>query len=274
MYYTTFSVAAFIFSVVMWIVGAVILNSSKQNGKGNDIWGWSCKENVRRAQLFQQDVSYSLICRLQNWSLVCCIIEVVIELLTLLIYGVTFYRYYTKRKLRKTMAMRDRARSDLYLAQLRAQSAPNTPGFPMSPGLLSPRDGGWAPPQGYDDYNADKKAKKASEAGFTIEEEGVQYATVPARKIKTPAPFTLQAPPLAKKKNPGVDSTPTSPAPMTPAQNSQMSKAMDARRQSHVPAAPGEMQYGSVAIPGAYTPLSPAAPGNTANVAGFNFNAH
>jgi hypothetical protein len=63
-YYTTFSVAFFIFSIVMWIVGAVILNQSKSNGNGQDLWGWSCKDN-RRKSLFQNDVSYNLICRLQ-----------------------------------------------------------------------------------------------------------------------------------------------------------------------------------------------------------------
>jgi hypothetical protein len=64
LYYTTFSVAIFIFSIIMWIVGAVVLNQSKNNGNGNDIWGWSCKDN-RRSQLFQEDVSYNLVCRLQ-----------------------------------------------------------------------------------------------------------------------------------------------------------------------------------------------------------------
>ena len=66
----------------------------------------------------------------------CCIIEVVVELLCVIIYGIVFYRFYSKRKLRKSMANRDRARSDLYLAQLRSQSAPNTPGLrgPLSPG--------------------------------------------------------------------------------------------------------------------------------------------
>src|SRR5438876_94926 len=49
-------------------------------------------------------------------------------------YAIVFYRSYSKEKLRKSMYLRDKARSDLYLAQLRTQSAPNTPGFgPMSP---------------------------------------------------------------------------------------------------------------------------------------------
>src|ERR1700759_3502288 len=131
-YYTTFAVGFFIFSIVMWGVGAAVLNQSKVNGNGQDIWGWSCKDNTRKA-LFQDDVSYDLICRLQNWSLVCCIIEVVVEVFTIAVYGIVFYRFYSKRKLRKSMAVRDKARSDMYLAQLRSQSAPNTPGGPLSP---------------------------------------------------------------------------------------------------------------------------------------------
>lgn len=63
-YYTVFAVAFFVFSIVMWAIGAGVLNQAKANGNGQDLWGWSCKDNKRR-QLFQDDVSYSLICRLQ-----------------------------------------------------------------------------------------------------------------------------------------------------------------------------------------------------------------
>jgi len=63
-YYTTFAVAFFIFSIVMWAVGAAILNSSKASGGGQDMWGWACKDNKRR-ELFEQEVSYALVCRLQ-----------------------------------------------------------------------------------------------------------------------------------------------------------------------------------------------------------------
>jgi predicted permease len=63
-YYTTFAVFFFVFSIVMWGVGAAVLNQSRVNGNGQDIWGWSCKDNTRRA-LFQNDIGYALICRLQ-----------------------------------------------------------------------------------------------------------------------------------------------------------------------------------------------------------------
>ena len=63
-YYTFFSIAFFMFSVVMWSIGVAVLNSSKQNGNGKDMWGWSCKDGKRK-DVFQQDIDYALICRLQ-----------------------------------------------------------------------------------------------------------------------------------------------------------------------------------------------------------------
>ncbi len=63
-YYTVFAIGFFIFSIVMWAIGAALLNRSKQNGNGQDMWGWSCKDGKRKT-LFQDDVDYALICRLQ-----------------------------------------------------------------------------------------------------------------------------------------------------------------------------------------------------------------
>ncbi|PSE33093.1 hypothetical protein C7G84_19330, partial [Acinetobacter baumannii] len=142
-YYTLFAVGWFIFSMVMWVVAAGVLQYSKSNSNNQDMWGWDCVQN-HRSELFQDKVDYALVCRLQNWALICIIIEIVIEVISITLYSVVFYRYYTKRRLTKSMDMRDRARSDLYLAQLRSQSAPNTPGFgPKSPAFsqyaMSPR---------------------------------------------------------------------------------------------------------------------------------------
>lgn len=62
-YYTLLAVAFFIFSVVMWGIAAGILQGSKSNSNNKDIWGWSCVDNKRK-QLFQEEVDYELICRL------------------------------------------------------------------------------------------------------------------------------------------------------------------------------------------------------------------
>jgi len=261
-YYTIFTVSFFIFSIIMWAIGAAVLNQSKLRNHNKDMWGWSCVDNTRR-HLFEDDVAYSLVCRLQNWSLVCAIIEIVIEVLCIIIYAFVFYRFWSKRKLRKSMAQRDRARSDLYLAQLRSQSAPNTPGF----GPLSPRSGGWKPPPGHPMY-VDPHA--AAEAG---ESNNVQYAYT--REIAQPQPFALQMPPIKvtsatpKLEQDGFDAPRTktlspSPPPTTAAE----------RRNEHVSAAPGEQTYAAVPIPGAYTPLvSPSYPPPQQPAPGFDFGS-
>ncbi|KAF2749461.1 hypothetical protein M011DRAFT_398901 [Sporormia fimetaria CBS 119925] len=259
-YYTVFAVGFFIFSIVMWAVGAALFNQSKAQGEGKDMWGWSCLDNQRR-HLFENDVDYALSCRLQNWALVCCIIEVVIEMLCIAIYGIVFYRFWSKRKLRKSMAVRDKARSDLYLAQLRSQSAPNTPGL----GPLSPRSGGWKPPPGHSAY---VDPHSAAENG---QSDNVQFA----REIVQPQPFSLKAPPIKitgatpKLSQDGFDSpdrarTVSPPLP---------SPGFQERQNDHVGAAPGEQQYASVPIPGAYTPLaSPSYPPQPApSSQGFDF---
>lgn len=214
----------------------------------------------------------------QNWSLVCCIIEVVVEVLTILVYGVTFYRYYSKRRLRKSMARRDTARSDLYLAQLRSQSAPNTPGF----GPLSPRSGGWIPPQGHQSYNAMRSNSLVKEADGSTEsdDEAVQYAMVPPpRTFSSPKPFSLQPPPIKiQSATPRMNSDGFSPVGMMAPSPPNSPPPVQEVFNEHAPVAQGETQYASVAIPGSYTsPLnSPGfTPSHTTSqgpeMAGFDF---
>lgn len=63
-YYTTFSVCFFAFSLIMWVVAAALYQSEKAKGNGKDLWGWSCKQNPRE-KLFHNDIDYALLCRLQ-----------------------------------------------------------------------------------------------------------------------------------------------------------------------------------------------------------------
>lgn len=246
-YYTAFACMFFVFSIVMWGIGAGVLQGAKNNSNGKDMWGWSCVDNTRK-QLFQNEVSYDLICRLQNWSLVCCIIEVVVETITIAVYGIVFYRFYSKRKLRQSMATRDRARSDLYLAQLRSQSAPNTPGFAPP---MSARDGGWRPPV---DYYVNGGAA----------EDGMQYAN---DTKNGPQPFQLQAPPIRvqgatpKQQQMGFEPIQTNvrertPSPPEDQRSPLIAEAPREQVQEHFAAAPGEQVYDAVPIPGAYQPAT------------------
>src|SRR3569833_2790108 len=184
----------------------------------------------------------------QNWSLICIIIEVVVEVISITLYSIVFYRYYSKRKLHKSKDMRDKARSDLYLAQLRTQSAPNTPGFgPKSPAFsqyaMSPR----FPPQTYRSLG-DIEESSPFTPGGRVPEPVSNFAGGPKPAEK---PFKLQAPPTkAPSATPKLGSaafqaaTSSTPPPASPSPAQNINE--------HGPVAPGEMQYESVPIPGAY----------------------
>jgi hypothetical protein len=137
------------------------------------------------------------------------------------------------------MDIRDKARTDLYLAQLRTQSAPNTPGLPPTPGF--PTTPGFSPrfPPSADPHSQ-------AEEGY-----GSQFATKP-QSFSQPKPFTLQPPPIKVQ-----SATPQLPQ-----------GGFDP-----VPAAPGEQQYDAVPIPEAYaSPLaSPSYPPPQSAVPGQAF---
>ncbi|PSK43638.1 hypothetical protein B9Z65_7152 [Elsinoe australis] len=243
-YYTVFAVGVFVFSIVMWIVGAVVLQTSKNNNNGQDMWGWSCNNNLR-SQVFGDEVDYALACRLQNWALICCIIEVIVEVITIAVYAIVFYRYWTKRKLRKSMSNRDKARSDLYLAQLRSQSAPNTPGWNLD--RKEPTESSYYAPHMED----------------SLTDERTQYAHAQPQVIAQPRPFVLQPAPAKLNSTPQiqqtgftrissrVERTPSpNDRPYTPAVRSVSPPAEVS--QGHAHAAPGEQVYDTVPIPGAY----------------------
>jgi hypothetical protein len=153
------------------------------------------------------------------------------------------------------MDVRDRARSDLYLAQLRSQSAPNTPGFgPLSPSysqhIRSPR----FPPS---IYNSAPAAEEAFAGTRFVEAKRVSSGPI--------KPFTLQPPPI--KVHAATPKTPQNgfelpPPPRGSPPPNRTSPPPAERRIEHVAAAPGEQTYEAVPIPGAYaSPLT--SPGLT-----------
>ncbi|EFX01841.1 hypothetical protein CMQ_8307 [Grosmannia clavigera kw1407] len=256
-YYTLFAVGWFIFSMVMWAIAAGILQVTRNSGNNKDMWGWACVNN-HRSQIFSDKVHYALVCRLQNWSLICIIIEIVVEVISISLYSIIFYRYYSKRKLHKSMDMRDKARSDLYLAQLRSQSAPNTPGFgPKSPAFsqyaLSPR----FPPQAYGSLgNVQEEGPSPFTPGGRNLVEPVSAFSRPA--VAPSSSFRLQAPPVkAPSATPKLGSAAfaESVVPAAPVYSRSSPSPPPAAQQTiheHGPIAPGEVQYAAVPIPGAY----------------------
>ncbi|RFU79113.1 hyphal anastamosis-8 [Trichoderma arundinaceum] len=253
-YYTMFAIGWFIVSLILWVLAAAVFSNSKNTGNNKDMWGWSCVQNTR-AEVFSDKVKYSLVCRLQNWTLICIIIEVVLEVISILLYSVIFYRYYSKRRLHKSMDVRDRARSDLYLAQLRSQSAPNTPGFPRSPSIGgAPMTPGMFPPKSpaLSQYAMSPRHPPANFGSLSSINEkstftpGVQaVAEPPSQFTKPQVPFKLQAPPTKAPSATPKTQSPLSPMGPSPPQAETV--------QEHAPVAADEPTYDAVPIPGAYS---------------------
>jgi len=147
------------------------------------------------------------------------------------------------------MDMRDKARSDLYLAQLRTQSAPNTPGFgPKSPAFsqyaMSPR----FPPQAYRSLgDIEEGASPFTPGGNRLIEPTSSFDTHDEKSFRLQAPPSRANPATPKTQSTGFTRTTTPPT---------------QERISHeeAPMAPGEQQYDAVPIPGAYSDAAVKSP--------------
>lgn len=139
------------------------------------------------------------------------------------------------------MDARDRARSDLYLAQLRTQSAPNTPGFVAGSKSVYGAAGTPRTPHFPTQMRTEETADSPT-----------QYANITPTSNQTSQAFKLQAPPIKihhatpRMEHEGFPSPSISPPPQS------MSPPPQERFNQHVEAAPGEQTYDAVPIPGAY----------------------
>ena len=64
LYYTIFAMGFFALTIVIWAIGLGVIQGKKDNSDAKDLWGWSCKDG-RRKELFKDDVSYAMVCRMQ-----------------------------------------------------------------------------------------------------------------------------------------------------------------------------------------------------------------
>ncbi|PHH79731.1 hypothetical protein CDD80_3974 [Ophiocordyceps camponoti-rufipedis] len=253
-YYQTFAVGWFITSLLLWVITAVVFQHARDHGNNKDMWGWACVDNTR-SDVFSQKVDYQLVCRLQNWSLVCVVIEIVVEVISIALYSIVFYRYYTKRRLFKSMDLRDRARSDLYLAQLRSQSAPNTPGYggPKSPSLshyaMSPRH----PPVAYRNLSDIDEANPFTPGGHVVQPQSQFSAPIPGFKLQPPPAKAPSATPKTNQTAFAPNPVPLIRTPSPPGQTVTQ----------HAPQAADEPTYEAVPIPGAYAGQAIKSPAPT-----------
>ena len=166
----------------------------------------------------------------------------------------------------KAFATGDRARSDMYLAQLRSQSAPNTPGFgPKSPGAysqqaMSPRHA----PAGFGSLNdasggnGDPSSGPYTPGGRLMEPQS-QFAPQSASDFILQAPPN-QAPSATPRTQQGAFAAATSDVPIPDAPGT-AAPPQGYYGESTVGA--DEPVYDSVPIPGAYDNVGSPPPTQT-----------
>ena len=178
----------------------------------------------------------------QDWSFICALIEVSVELLTIGLYAFAFYRIASKRRLRKSMDVRDRARSELWLAKLKEQEATSS-----------------------DDEEDEKTMKNTL---YNMAKDPYSAAEEGESQLKSPAKiggFQLQAVPKTRHHQAPVS---LASSPQLPQGGWQQANSFDPAqvplpptpafapnhyRQSDVPAAMGTISTGTVVPP---TPMS------------------
>ncbi|PMD60444.1 uncharacterized protein K444DRAFT_612601 [Hyaloscypha bicolor E] len=135
------------------------------------------------------------------------------------------------------MDVRDRTRSDLHLAQLRSQSAPNTPGLPISPSHSQ-----------HTKYPRFPLPIYSSNPSATAEDG---YAGAPGTRLVEAKPSSALAVKLFAPQAPPIKIHGTIPK---VAQTGFGAPALPKERViEHIAAAPGEQTYNAIPIPGAYT---------------------
>ncbi|KAI6365118.1 hypothetical protein MCOR25_005511 [Pyricularia grisea] len=115
-YHNILALGGFGLGMALWVTSAVSFQHQRNSSNNQDLWGWSCVQNGR-SELFKESVDYALLCRLQDWTVICITIEIVVDALTIGLYSIVVYRFYSLRRLQKSMDRRDKARMEFYSIQ-------------------------------------------------------------------------------------------------------------------------------------------------------------
>ncbi|KAH9438833.1 hypothetical protein MCOR02_002433 [Pyricularia oryzae] len=210
-----------------------------------------------RADLFDEKVDYALLCRLQNWTMVCIIIEIVVEVIAITLYSIVFYRYYSSESFTSPWICATRPGLTCTSPSSEANQHPTLLVWPQVACVLqyamSPR----FPPQAYGSLGDIQETSPFTPGGrpAPIAEPQSSFA---ASNSPT-QPFKLQAPPLKapsatpRAQQNGFESPSTASnhnLTFTPSASASAAPTVDS----------DEPRYDAVPIPGAYSDQAVKSP--------------
>ncbi|KAI9714641.1 MAG: hypothetical protein M1812_006306 [Candelaria pacifica] len=90
------------FHIVYWGVAAALYKYAKDtDGVSNDLWGWSCSNAARTIQNeFRAEVDFDRICAVQTGGWVTSLVEVGLEVFTLVAFAIAFMRVRHRKQMK------------------------------------------------------------------------------------------------------------------------------------------------------------------------------
>jgi hypothetical protein len=103
---TVFTWGVLLADIGIWIATVVIYKYEKEvteNGKHNDLWGWTCSGAAKQLQTtFKNEVPFDQYCNIQGAGWIAGLLQVGVLGLSTVIYFFVWRRGVTKRKLRRS----------------------------------------------------------------------------------------------------------------------------------------------------------------------------
>jgi len=99
--HATIMITASVVSLGIWAISAGLFHKQATGFNVPSIWSWSCNHKGSS----NTSINFNQICLTQNWSFICAIIEVMLEILTLGSFLLIFVRMKSKKEMRKSMSM-------------------------------------------------------------------------------------------------------------------------------------------------------------------------
>jgi len=107
---TVFSSLILVANIVVWCVAAAIYRYEKsvtENGKNNDLWGWTCSGAARAIQkAFEKEVPFDKYCNVQTASWYAGLVQIGAMILSIIIYLLAVRRMQAKQVVRRSMSDR------------------------------------------------------------------------------------------------------------------------------------------------------------------------
>ena len=105
---TAFTITTLLLDIAVWIMAVVVYRYERErteNGKHNDLWGWTCSPAAQNIQkVFASEVPFNRYCNIQTAGWAAGLLEVGVLGTSLIVYALMVRRGQSKKLVRRSTA--------------------------------------------------------------------------------------------------------------------------------------------------------------------------